>query len=138
MNSFSLQALPYQNSTFEYTTSDQGELEELVQQLIHHMRYDPKSSSKGNAEPQVLFVVTLDGFRYVLACVPALTSPLEVTLSPREQEITRLVAKGFPNKSIALVLDISPYTVATYLRRVFVKLGVNSRAEMVARLWNDL
>lgn len=56
----------------------------------------------------------------------------EVRLSPREQEIVRLVAKGYPNKTIAGILDISPWTVSTHLRRVFAKLGVNSRAEMVA------
>ncbi|MEZ4618345.1 MAG: helix-turn-helix transcriptional regulator [Caldilineaceae bacterium] len=56
----------------------------------------------------------------------------EVHLSPREQEIVRLVAKGYPNKTIAGVLDISPWTVSTHLRRIFAKLGVNSRAEMVA------
>ena len=56
----------------------------------------------------------------------------EVHLSPREQEIVRLVAKGYPNKTIAGVLDISPWTVSTNLRRIFAKLAVNSRAEMVA------
>jgi DNA-binding CsgD family transcriptional regulator len=56
-------------------------------------------------------------------------------LSPREIEIVRLVAKGLPNKTIAGVLEISPWTVATYLRRVFAKLGVGSRAAMVARLY---
>ncbi|MCB0208589.1 MAG: helix-turn-helix transcriptional regulator [Anaerolineae bacterium] len=57
-----------------------------------------------------------------------------VNLSPREQEIVRLVAKGHSNKVIAKVLDISPWTVSTHLRRVFVKLEVSSRAEMVARV----
>ena len=42
------------------------------------------------------------------------------------------MSKGHPNKFIAKVLDISPWTVSTHLRRVFTKLGVTSRAEMVA------
>jgi DNA-binding NarL/FixJ family response regulator len=59
-------------------------------------------------------------------------------LSHREQEIVRLISKGLPNKTIALKLAISPYTVSTYLRRIFLKLNVRSRSEMVAKiLTND-
>jgi len=58
-------------------------------------------------------------------------------LSPREQEIARMVARGFTNKSIARVLEISLWTVSTHLRRVFAKLGVTTRAAMVARLLED-
>ena len=47
----------------------------------------------------------------------------------------RLVANGLPNKAIADVLDVSLWTVGTHLRRIFAKLGVNSRAaEMVAHV----
>ena len=55
-------------------------------------------------------------------------------LSPREHEIARMVAKGYANKTIATVLDISSWTVGSYLRRIFAKLGVSTRAAMVARL----
>ena len=55
-------------------------------------------------------------------------------LSPREREIARLVAAGHGNKTIARILDISAWTVAAHLRRVFAKLEVASRAEMVARV----
>jgi hypothetical protein len=44
------------------------------------------------------------------------------------------VAKGLPNKCISAVLEISTWTVATHLRRVFAKLGVSSRAAMIARV----
>jgi two-component system nitrate/nitrite response regulator NarL len=54
------------------------------------------------------------------------------TLSPREQEIVGLVSTGHPNKTIARKLAISQHTVNTHVRRIFGKLGVNSRAEMVA------
>jgi DNA-binding CsgD family transcriptional regulator len=60
-----------------------------------------------------------------------------VPLSPRELEIAHMVAKGYPNKTIAAILDISSWTVASHLRRVFSKLGVSSRAAMVARLLED-
>jgi DNA-binding CsgD family transcriptional regulator len=57
-----------------------------------------------------------------------------IQLSPREHEIVRMVAKGHPNKVIADVLNISSWTVCTHLRRIFAKLGVGSRAAMVAQL----
>ncbi|HKP01849.1 MAG TPA: helix-turn-helix transcriptional regulator [Chthoniobacterales bacterium] len=61
-------------------------------------------------------------------------SKAPIKLSPREQEIVRMIAKGYPNKAIAAVLEISGWTVCTHLRRVFAKLGVSSRAAMVARI----
>jgi len=57
------------------------------------------------------------------------------TLSPRERQIARLVADGATNRAIGSVLDISLWTVSTHLRRIFAKLGVGSRAEMVAQLF---
>ena len=52
-------------------------------------------------------------------------------LSERELQIVELVASGKSNKQIAKKLKISEWTVSTHLRRVFVKLKVDSRAEMV-------
>jgi DNA-binding CsgD family transcriptional regulator len=54
-------------------------------------------------------------------------------LTKREGEIAILVARGNSNKQIAIQLNISEWTVSTHLRRVFVKLGVDSRAAMVYR-----
>ena len=80
---------------------------------------------------QVILDFVLDGYHYVVTRSKVVA---KVRLSPREQEIVRLIAKGMPNKGIAAVLDISQYTVATYLKRLFVKLDVCSRAQMVARV----
>jgi DNA-binding CsgD family transcriptional regulator len=55
-------------------------------------------------------------------------------LSPREREIARMVAKGYTNKTIAAVLEISSWTVDTHIRRIFGKVGVRSRSAMVAQL----
>src|SRR5258705_6588607 len=63
--------------------------------------------------------------------------PALVSLSPREQEIARMIARGYPNKTIAGVLNISSWTVCTHIRRIFTKLGVASRAAMVARLMEE-
>lgn len=49
-------------------------------------------------------------------------------LAAREQEIALLVIDGKTNKEIAASLNISENTVKTQLKRIFEKLGVNSRA----------
>ena len=73
--------------------------------------------------------------RLIIAnCTFASVGRLKKSLTPREQEIVRMVAKGYPNKTIAGVLNISCWTVDTHLRRTFAKLGVASRAAMVARI----
>ena len=57
----------------------------------------------------------------------------ESGLSPREEEVLRLLAKGHRSKEIADALDISVGTVNTYVRHIYEKLHVRSRAEAVAR-----
>ncbi len=52
-------------------------------------------------------------------------------LTDRELQVVKLVAHGHPNKQIASKLKISEWTVSTHIRRVFAKLGVDSRAAMV-------
>ena len=52
-------------------------------------------------------------------------------LTERELQVVKLVAHGHPNKQIARKLHISEWTVSTHIRRVFAKLGVDSRAAMV-------
>jgi DNA-binding CsgD family transcriptional regulator len=82
---------------------------------------------------QVLFDLDVDGNRYILIR----TEPIDrngFSLSPREREIVRMVALGHQNKVIAAVLNISAWTVCTHVRRIFAKLGVSSRAAMVARV----
>jgi ATP/maltotriose-dependent transcriptional regulator MalT len=58
---------------------------------------------------------------------------LATLLTARELQIVTLVATGCSNKQIAKQLHISEWTVATYLRRIFAKLGVDNRAAMVYR-----
>ena len=54
-------------------------------------------------------------------------------LSPREGEVLELLARGFLYKEIAGMLDISVQTVNTYIRRIYEKLHVRSRAQAVAK-----
>ena len=85
---------------------------------------------------EIIFETEIDGARYYVVRSQA-QSTSRVSLSPRELAIAQLIAKGLPNKCIGEVLDISPWTVATHLRRIFIKLGVTTRAAMVARLLEE-
>jgi DNA-binding NarL/FixJ family response regulator len=56
----------------------------------------------------------------------------EEALTPREEEILKLIAKGYRTKEVAEDLKISAQTVETHLRNVYNKLHVRSRAGAVA------
>lgn len=122
---------------------DDCEIHDLLGELLKRVEgktTDQEHSHNGNGHgigSEVVFEVSLDTGHYTLIrSLPPPHGPA-VCLSPREQEIARLVSNGLPNKAIASILDISPWTVGTHLRRVFGKLGVSSRAEMVARVLKE-
>jgi len=53
-------------------------------------------------------------------------------LTPRENEVLRLLAEGLTAAQIAAKLVISPKTVATHVQRILAKLGVHGRTQAVA------
>ncbi len=56
-----------------------------------------------------------------------------MSLTDREADILRLVAKGFSNKAVARELGITISTVKTHLHNVFRKLGVEDRAHVIIK-----
>ena len=67
------------------------------------------------------------------------SKPTTITLScdcltPREAQIANLVAQGMTNKEIGAALWNTENSVKQALKRMFRKLNVSSRAEMVAQL----
>jgi DNA-binding CsgD family transcriptional regulator/tetratricopeptide (TPR) repeat protein len=72
-------------------------------------------------------------------CERARTAPLDelampATLTTREREIALLAAAGLPSKEIASRLIVSVRTVDSHLARVYVKLGITTRAELATVL----
>jgi DNA-binding CsgD family transcriptional regulator len=124
--------LAYRPQPEETTAADPlDEVAELANELMRRAR--EAALPPIDEATRVLLDVESDGLRCILVRAPERPRDTPL-LSPREQEIARMVARGLPNKTIAAVLEISSWTVGTYLRRIFAKLGVTSRAAMVAKL----
>lgn len=96
-------------------------------------------NNPANALAKPRFLVVLDA----RAAAPAGEAATQVgpvrmstlrELSPREREIALLVCEGFSNAEIARRLSKSVLTIKTQLNSVFRKLGVNSRAKLMAML----
>jgi len=122
-------------SDFRDTNQAPTIIEELVRRLVRCVSIDATAEAGQGSDDakEIILDTDVDGARYLLVRLPR-ASRVSRTLSPREREIVRMVSDGHPNKVIAGVLNISPWTVCTHLRRIFAKLGVNSRAALVSHL----
>jgi DNA-binding NarL/FixJ family response regulator len=78
--------------------------------------------------------------RFRQAAVPAVATPpgpaaktadSPAALSSREKEVLELITKGFTAEEIARLMQVSVHTVQTYVRRVYGKLKVTSKAEAI-------
>jgi len=63
--------------------------------------------------------------------MPVVNSDGMRLLTNREEDVVRLLAEGMQNRDIARELRLSEHTVKNYLFRIFDKLGVSSRVELV-------
>lgn len=71
-------------------------------------------------------------FKNLLNGINALSSDKVALLSAREKEIVQLTGEGFRNKEIASKLNLSEPTVKTHLSRIFQKLSIKTRAELIS------
>ncbi len=83
----------------------------IARQLLKRFKAGATSAGAGKAEP------TVHGD------LPA--------LSPRENEVLGLIAKGFNFAEIARLLDVSPHTITAHVKNIYQKLAVHSRGEAV-------
>ena len=61
------------------------------------------------------------------------TGAISDALTARERDILGRISQGLPNKRIARALEISPETVKSHIKRIFLKLAVGTRIEAVSR-----
>jgi DNA-binding NarL/FixJ family response regulator len=61
----------------------------------------------------------------------------EAILTPREEQVVALVAEGLSNREIARELNLSEHTIKKYLFRIFEKLGISTRVELVLYAINN-
>ena len=54
-------------------------------------------------------------------------------LTPRERDVLAMISQGCSNKRIARTLEISPETVKSHVKRIFLKLDVSTRTKAVFR-----
>ena len=52
-------------------------------------------------------------------------------LTPREEEVVQLVADGLKNREIAERLNVKEHSIRNYIYRIFEKLGVSTRVELI-------
>ena len=52
-------------------------------------------------------------------------------LTPREEQVVALVADGLSNREVGVELGLSEHTIKKYLLRIFDKLGISTRVELV-------
>ncbi|RKG62281.1 DNA-binding response regulator [Corallococcus sp. AB011P] len=101
---------------------------------------DPRAPAAPQEQNRALAgELILNGQRYHLVPAEPSASPATAPasdvrlLTSRELQVVSCVCAGWGNKQIATMLNISTWTVAAHLRRIFVKLGVDTRAAMVSR-----
>ena len=80
-----------------------------------------------NAEQMTFLVDLLSG----VPSLRVLNSRGRQMLTPREEQVVALVAEGLSNRDTARELSLSEHTVKKYLFRIFDKLGISSRVELV-------
>ncbi|HEY1692032.1 MAG TPA: LuxR C-terminal-related transcriptional regulator [Polyangiaceae bacterium] len=125
------------------------DVEPLEDQLVDAVETSLAARARGDALPtpprlptgSVVAVARLDedpvfgGARCAAVRVEAPQRPAAIEgLSKREREIARLLVAGYSGVNVAAISGLSENTVRTYVRRLYAKLGVNNRADLVRKL----
>lgn len=111
---------------------DPDELEAIVKNLLERRNVSIESGSNDSKLEKI--AQKLEQIEGMLGTKPHIIPtppPIKIELTPREQSVLDLVAKGLMNKEIARELETSVRNVEKYVSRLFSKTGTNSRTELV-------
>jgi len=98
-----------------------------------YARADAVDSTERHVLPFVWSLLSRWEAGHAESAQPRPTSVVSDTLTGRERDILSRIGEGLPNKRIARALDISPETVKSHIKNIFLKLSVTARAEAVSR-----
>ncbi len=125
----------YEDSNHIFNALQSGATGYLLKQSAHEELLAALRYVHAGGSPMTSYIA-----RRVAQCFPSGPAPAEhddnLLLSPREREVLEMLARGFLYKEIAEALGISIRTVDTYIRRIYEKLHVRSRAQAVAKYVN--
>jgi len=120
----------YEDSNHIFHALQAGATGYLLKQSAHDELLAALKYVHAGGSPMTSYIA-----RRVAQCFPNPPAPTAASddLSPREREVIGMLARGFLYKEIAEALNISVRTVDTYIRRIYEKLHVRSRAQAVAK-----
>lgn len=125
----------YEDSNHIFNALQSGATGYLLKQSAHDELLAALKYVHAGGSPMTSYIA-----RRVAQCFPNTPAQSETddnqSLSPREREVLEMLARGFLYKEIAEALSISIRTVDTYIRRIYEKLHVRSRAQAVAKYVN--
>ena len=125
----------YEDSNHIFNALQSGATGYLLKQAAHDELLAAIKYVHAGGSPMTSYIA-----RRVAQCFPNTPAQSETddnqSLSPREREVLEMLARGFLYKEIAEALSISIRTVDTYIRRIYEKLHVRSRAQAVAKYVN--
>ena len=125
----------YEDSNHIFNALQSGATGYLLKQSAHDELLAALKYVHAGGSPMTSYIA-----RRVAQCFPSAPAQSDSddnqSLSPREREVLEMLARGFLYKEIAEALSISVRTVDTYIRRIYEKLHVRSRAQAVAKYVN--
>lgn len=106
----------------------------LLKRTPTYRIFDPIAETTGPLTREVIALKIREYFQRLIAAMPSGPSALEMAkLTPRENEILTLLAKGDLAKEIANTLGISIWTVHGHVKSIFEKFNVHTRTEAVVK-----
>ena len=116
---------------YQLFVENSGESSALLRRAYD--RAEASGSTDRELQPFVGSLISRRENRQVKDIPTPSAATISDTLTARERDILVRIGQGLPNKRIARALEISPETVKSHIKRIFLKLAVGTRTEALAR-----